>query len=207
MTDSVDEHRTRCSNASQSLSLLPRTRCSSASQSSSLLPRTRCSKASQSSSLLRSARRLSHHHSQRVIVSTDLSIDPARRESSPLFTWQHRRQGADCCRNGRPTTSSAVVERIRDTSADGRQPGTAPSRADDDGGVAAAGFSPTLVTDVREVRRLMTGLQSRIAAKDALEVVARDWRLVATCLDRTLFWFYCVVVAISLAAYFPRSEE
>jgi len=67
-------------------------------------------------------------------------------------------------------------------------------------------FSPTLMADVREVRRLMTALQSHLAAKDAIELVHRDWRLVATCLDRALFCLYCVVVAYSLAAYFPRSE-
>jgi len=139
--------------------------------------------------------------------SAELLTDSGHRESFSASTWQHRRQGADCCRNGRPTTRCAVVERTQDAASEARQPGTAALRPDDDGEIlSAAGFSPALISDVHEVRRLMTALQSRMAAKDVIELVARDWRLVATCLDRVLFCFYCAVVAVSLAVYFPRSE-
>ena len=182
MTDSVDDHRRRCSAASHS------------------------------TSMMRSARYLSQRDhrpqtSSRLNVAStpaaDLSAD--RYGSSPA--WQHRRPGADCLRNGRPMTRFPVVERTHDPAAEGRRPATTASRRpDDDGGLSAAGFSPTLVGDVREVRRLMTALQSRIAAKDAVELIARDWRLVAACLDRALFCVYCAVVAVSLGICFPRSE-
>jgi len=163
-----------------------------------------------SSSLTRSARVLAQHdhrcRSTRFNVGTDLSS--GRRESSAASAWPHRRPpgAADCCRNGRSTTlRSAVIERAQD---DIRRPGPTERRSatDDGASAAAAGFSPTLMTDVREVRRLMTALQSHFAAKDAVELVARDWRLVATCLDRSLFCLYCVVVAVSLVANFPSSE-
>lgn len=178
-------------------------------------PRTRCGASSKSPSVTRSAARFLsqrdyRRQSTRINVgttSTNLSIDPSRRESPLASLGQHRRLGADCYRNGRPTTRCAVVERTQDAASEVRRQATVVLRANDDGGAtSAAGFSPTLVSDVREVRRLMTALQSRIAAKDAAELIARDWRLVATCLDRIMFCFYCSVVAVSLAAYFPRSE-
>ena len=148
-----------------------------------------------SSSAMRSAHRLSHH--DRRCKALRVNVDES--------TWQLRRQAAV---NGRPTIRCAVIERTQDVASEVRErPGAAAAavQADDDG-LSAAGFSPTLMSDVREVRRLMSALQSRMDAKDAAELVARDWRLVATCLDRILFCVYCVVVALSLVAYFPRSE-
>ena len=172
---------------------------------------------------LRSARLISHDErrcrSPRDAGSSiETSTDAVRRRSSPASTlhWQHRHSAAEWCRNGRPSTRSAIIERTQDAAAaaaaaDVRHSVTAgPRRRLDDDDVAtatAAGFSATLISDVREVRQLMTALQSRMAAKDAVEEVARDWRLVASCLDRSLFCVYCAVVAVSLAAYFPRSEE
>ena len=183
MTDSVDDHRRRGSAASQS------------------------------ASVIRSERYLSHQdHRRQTSSRLNVATTPAAELSADRYgsspAWQHRRPGADCLRNGRPMmTRFPVVERSQDPAAEGRRPATTPSRrADDDGGPSADGFSPTLVADVREVRRLMTALQSRIAAKDAVELIARDWRLVAACLDRALFCVYCAVVAVSLAVYFPRSE-
>jgi len=168
-------------------------------------PPTRRVVTSKSPSALRSAHRLSHHDRR----CKSLSTDSGRRDCSSAPTWQHRRPGADSYRNGRPTARYAVVERPTDPAAEPRKPGTtAPVRPDEDdaGEISAAGLSPTLISDVHEVRRLMAALQSRMNAKDAVEQVARDWRLVATCLDRILFCLYCAVVAVSLAVYFPRSE-
>ena len=153
---------------------------------------------SNSASLMRSAHRLSHHERRCKALRVNVN------ESNTW--WQQRRQAAAA--NGRPTTRCAVIERSHDAASEhSERPGTAAAtvRPDDDG-LSAAGLSPTLVSDVHEVRRLMSALQSRMDAKDAVELVARDWRLVATCLDRILFCVYCVVVALSLIAYFPRSE-
>jgi len=175
-------------------------------------PRTRRAAASKSPVVIRSSRLLSHYdrrcQSARVNIgacSNELSTDFGRRKSFPASsTWQYRRPGDDYYRNGRPTPRCPVVQRAQDAAVEVRQPATAARRSDDDVSVAlAAGFSPTLVSDVREVRRLMNALNSHVAAKDAIELVARDWRLVATCIDRTLFCFYCTVVAVSLAAFFP----
>jgi len=105
-------------------------------------------------------------------------------------------------------TRSAVVERSQDLAPEMMRPAGATTDHEEDeiAAAMAAGFSATLISDVREVRKLMCALQSRFATKDAVEMVARDWRLVASCLDRALFCLYCVVVAVSLAVYFPRSE-
>jgi len=164
-----------------------------------------------STSLTRSARFLAHHdhrcRSTRFSAEQPSTVSGRRDPPSPA--WSLRRPGivaADCCRNGRPTTRSSLIDRDRDD-VRGR-PATTDRRPPDDGAaaLAAAGFSPTLMADVREVRRLMTALQTHFAAKDAVETVARDWRLVATCLDRALFCVYCVVVAVSLTVYFPRGD-
>lgn len=58
--------------------------------------------------------------------------------------------------------------------------------------------------DVRDIRNLIRGMQTKLQAKDALNVVVSEWRAIAMVMDRVFFIVYVLVVVASVATIFPQ---
>lgn len=62
-----------------------------------------------------------------------------------------------------------------------------------------------LENDLREIRRAIRTLMTRLSEKDAVGRIAREWRIVALVLDRIFFWFYfIVIITAGLALLLPK---
>ena len=60
-------------------------------------------------------------------------------------------------------------------------------------------------SDVKEIRRYLRQLLSRIHQKEEKNKVALEWRIVALVMDRLFFFFYLAAILISLVTIFPKT--
>ncbi len=59
-------------------------------------------------------------------------------------------------------------------------------------------------SDVKEIRRYLRQLLSRIHQKEEKNKIALEWRIVALVMDRLFFFFYLAAIVISLVTIFPK---
>ena len=63
----------------------------------------------------------------------------------------------------------------------------------------------TVENDVREIRRYIRILITRLQNKEELSKITMEWRVVALVLDRLFFFMYLAAIIISLATIFPKT--
>jgi len=59
--------------------------------------------------------------------------------------------------------------------------------------------------DLVEIRTMLATYMKRLADKDAMASVTKEWRIVAKVFDRLFFFFYCATILVSLGTIFPRA--
>lgn len=65
-----------------------------------------------------------------------------------------------------------------------------------------SGHFDNMSSDVKEIKAYLKNMLDRVADKEAKEVIAREWRIVALVLDRLFFFLYLLAIAISVCVVF-----
>ncbi|XP_052689550.1 neuronal acetylcholine receptor subunit alpha-10-like isoform X1 [Crassostrea angulata] len=65
-----------------------------------------------------------------------------------------------------------------------------------------SGHFDNMSSDVKEIKAYLKKMLDRVADKEAKEVIAREWRIVALVLDRLFFFLYLLAIAISVCVVF-----
>ncbi|XP_061175302.1 neuronal acetylcholine receptor subunit alpha-10-like isoform X1 [Saccostrea echinata] len=68
-----------------------------------------------------------------------------------------------------------------------------------------SGHFDTMSSDVKEIKTYLKKMIDKITDKDAKEVIAREWRIVALVLDRLFFFLYFFAIVISVCAVFKNA--
>lgn len=68
-------------------------------------------------------------------------------------------------------------------------------------------YTQTVEAEVREIRRYLKQLMSRLQQKEERSKIMLEWKIVALVLDRLFFFFYLVTCIVSLMLIFPRNGE
>lgn len=68
-----------------------------------------------------------------------------------------------------------------------------------------SGHFDTLSCDVKEIKGYLKKMMDKAADKEAKEVIAREWRIVALVLDRLFFFLYFFAIVISVCIVFKNA--
>ena len=60
-------------------------------------------------------------------------------------------------------------------------------------------------SEVRELRRALRSLMTKMQERDHVGKLVQDWRTVALIMDRLIFFIYLVTIIVALVTIFPRS--
>ncbi|XP_048761271.1 neuronal acetylcholine receptor subunit alpha-10-like isoform X2 [Ostrea edulis] len=67
-----------------------------------------------------------------------------------------------------------------------------------------SGHFDNMSSDVKEIKAYLKKMIDKVADKDAKEVIAREWRIVALVLDRLFFFLYFLSIIISVCVVFKN---
>jgi hypothetical protein len=67
-----------------------------------------------------------------------------------------------------------------------------------------SGHLDSMSSDVKEIKAYLKKMIDKMADKDAKEVIAREWRIVALVLDRLFFFLYFLSIVISVCVVFKN---
>lgn len=59
--------------------------------------------------------------------------------------------------------------------------------------------------DLVDIRTMLASYMKRLADKDAMASVTKEWRIVAKVFDRLFFFLYVATILVSLSTIFPRA--
>ncbi len=118
--------------------------------------------------------------------------------------YSNRRRGYGCCHLCPKSDNTEMSEREQAKICLTDDPNKGSSRMNNVAHVSLEGH----ITDVqRTLERLEDMFLEQSQKKKDNAMLAAEWQTVALILDRTFFYFYIILIGISLAVFFPRPDE